>query len=489
MKGKKCGLLLALFITLGLSLSISLNDTSALKYNIQKIPITSPGTSTVSPNFYSDSLGFQMITSSEIDTNLLTRQYVVSMYEDDGTCKGRAYTQLPTLYYLDNPGRIVIKYGFNGFDDNFTYPSNFYPFDRCISNGPLSNYDSESVGSLVPPLSTTMSRSDLTSLLPYRFKWDGFFRTDSRNSDGLYYSNKFDFHNLFNYEAYPEKIYDVYIPFGSGKSDVSNTLTNDMPIEFSGEFVIDLEDPSSSFGLSGTTVSLETYYMSGNGGDGPDISSCTWNLAKDDPNDPTSVYSFSYSCPTTLRPSIGASSWDTSSSIPYFRLHINFQYETENTKFFQFIYDSSVTVTNNDSTPGGDWDEPVDGADPHDAPGSAYQNVDDQEPDYGTSLERLFNFSFINPFEPILHLFTDSNSCVQIPTIASMIHSDETQVCPWFDSNVRSIVTPVLGISSMMLVFGFAVRWLGARSGNLFEDSFEGTSGDISVGSRGRSKK
>lgn len=68
-------------------------------------------------------------------------------------------------------------------------------------------------------------------------------------------------------------------------------------------------------------------------------------------------------------------------------------------------------------------------------------------------------------------MFSDNNSCASIPTISSMIHSDESQVCPWFDSSIRNIVTPVLGLSSMMLVFGFAVRWLGSSSGNLFEDS------------------
>ena len=82
----------------------------------------------------------------------------------------------------------------------------------------------------------------------------------------------------------------------------------------------------------------------------------------------------------------------------------------------------------------------------------------------------LFSFDFINPFAPIFNLF-NNDSCAQIPTLASMLHSNETQVCPWFDSSVRNITTPVLGLSSMMLVFGFVVRWLGSRSGNFIEDS------------------
>lgn len=490
MKGKICGLLSALFITLGLSLSINLNDSSALQYNIQKIPLNFPGPNTASPNFYSSANSFRIVTSNDISPSKMANQYVVSMYNDNGTCKGRAYQSLP--YALDtSDNRLNIRYGFNGYNDINSLPSNFGSFDPCLSVDPLSNYDSTSVGNLAPSLGAPTS-GELQRLLPYRFSYDGFYRTDTRNSDGLYYTNKFDLHNIFGPQGYPNTIYDLYIPFGSGKSDVSSTLTNNTPIEFSGEFVIDLADPSSAFGLIGSTIQLETYYASSNGW-GWDIIDCTWNLAKDNPDDPTSVYGLSYSCPTTLRPAYNGDSsipsWDPSWDIPYFRLHINFNYETENTKFFQFIFDSSVSITNNDSTPGGDWDDPVQGYDTHSAPGSAYQqDYHDQEPDYGLSLSKLFNFTFINPFEPILHLFTDNGSCVQIPTIAGMIHSEETQVCPWFDSNVRNIVTPVLGLSSMMLVFGFAVRWLGARSGNMFEDSFEGSSGSISVGSKGRNK-
>lgn len=484
MKGKICGLLLALSITFGLSLSINLNNSSALQYNIQKIPLNFPGTNTSSPNFYSSANGFQIITSNDISPSQMANQYVVSMYNDNDTCKGRAYQSLP--YSIDtSDNRWNIRYGFNGFNSISSLPSDFGSIDPCLSVDSLSNYDSNSVGGLAPALGTPTS-GELQRLLPYRFSYDGFYRTDTRNSEGLYYTNKFDLHNVFGPQGYPNTIYDLYIPFGSGKTDVSSTLTNDMPIEFSGEFVIDLADPSSAFGLNGSTIQLETYYVYNQGWNGPDVTDCTWNLVRDYPDDPTSVYGLRYSCPTTLRSS---SSWDPSRNFPYFRLHVHFNYETENTKFFQFIYDSSVSITNNDGTPGGDWDDPVQGYDTHSAPGSAYQqDYHDQEPDYGLSLSKLFNFTFINPFEPILHLFTDNGSCVQIPTIAGMIHSEETQVCPWFDSNVRNIVTPVLGLSSMMLVFGFAVRWLGARSGNMFEDSFEGSSGGISIGTKGRSK-
>ena len=89
---------------------------------------------------------------------------------------------------------------------------------------------------------------------------------------------------------------------------------------------------------------------------------------------------------------------------------------------------------------------------------------------YDSALSNLFNFNFINPFSPIFNLFTDSSQCANIPIIAGMLGSTETTYCPWFSSTTRSILTPVLGLSATMLVFGFLVRWLSSSSGNMFED-------------------
>lgn len=75
----------------------------------------------------------------------------------------------------------------------------------------------------------------------------------------------------------------------------------------------------------------------------------------------------------------------------------------------------------------------------------------------------IFNFNLINPFTPLFLLFNSGDSCVSIPTLASWLHTEQTSVCPFFPSSVRTIVTPVLGISSMMLLFGFAMRWLGGN--------------------------
>lgn len=140
-----------------------------------------------------------------------------------------------------------------------------------------------------------------------------------------------------------------------------------------------------------------------------------------------------------------------------------------------FFTKGLYVVTDYNDSPGGDLNSSSVGSDPGLSPGSAefdFNNDDSSlEPSWFDSLLNLFSFGFFNPFAPIFNLFTDQNTCVDIPILSGMLHSEETRVCPWFDSNTRNIVTPVLGLASIMLVFGFAVRWLGSSSGNLFEDS------------------
>lgn len=74
-------------------------------------------------------------------------------------------------------------------------------------------------------------------------------------------------------------------------------------------------------------------------------------------------------------------------------------------------------------------------------------------------LGSLFSFTAFNPFSGLFGLFT-GGGCKPIPTIGKMLNKPDATYCPWFPSNVRSILTPVLGISSMMLIFGFFMRWL-----------------------------
>lgn len=73
----------------------------------------------------------------------------------------------------------------------------------------------------------------------------------------------------------------------------------------------------------------------------------------------------------------------------------------------------------------------------------------------------IFNFNILNPFAGIWDLFKP-NQCVDIPIVAEFVGSEETQYCSWFPQSVRSILTPAFGIGSIMILFGFIVRWLNS---------------------------
>lgn len=71
----------------------------------------------------------------------------------------------------------------------------------------------------------------------------------------------------------------------------------------------------------------------------------------------------------------------------------------------------------------------------------------------------LFAFSVSNPFLGLFKLFS-SSECVSIPIIAGMVGAESSTYCAWFSPSVRNTLTPVLGISSMILLFGYVISWL-----------------------------
>lgn len=84
----------------------------------------------------------------------------------------------------------------------------------------------------------------------------------------------------------------------------------------------------------------------------------------------------------------------------------------------------------------------------------------------------IFNFNVLNPFSGLFGLF--SNSCsVSIPILASWIHAPSSTYTSWWCANdtmtnIKNTLTPVFGIASMMLLFGFVVRWLSHNSGDIY---------------------
>lgn len=89
-----------------------------------------------------------------------------------------------------------------------------------------------------------------------------------------------------------------------------------------------------------------------------------------------------------------------------------------------------------------------------------------------SNAQSVFNFNVLNPFSGLFNLF--ANDCTgNIPIIASWLHAPSSTYTSWWcptDSTygVRSTLTPVFGIASMMLLFGFVVRWLSHNSGDIY---------------------
>lgn len=82
----------------------------------------------------------------------------------------------------------------------------------------------------------------------------------------------------------------------------------------------------------------------------------------------------------------------------------------------------------------------------------------------GNGLLGIFNITLLNPFAGIWEMF-NSGGCVSIPTIAGWVGSKDTTYCSWWPQSIRATLTPVFSISSMVLLFGFFVRWLGGGDG------------------------
>lgn len=82
----------------------------------------------------------------------------------------------------------------------------------------------------------------------------------------------------------------------------------------------------------------------------------------------------------------------------------------------------------------------------------------------------VFGFNFLFPFRSVFTSFTN-DTCVNIPIIAGMVHSSNTQYCTWWSSSVRNTLTPAFNMLGMMILTGFIFHWLGKRSDNLVHDN------------------
>lgn len=460
MKGVyKCfGLLLPLFTMVGLSLSVSL-DVNAYKYSINTLPLNVPNPNGVGS--YSTS-AFGVVTSNDVSPSDYNAESFIKYYSSppsSNDCGSLDMNQnLP--YYYESSDRFYAYYGFEGFTPNQPLPSSW---DRDI-----------------------VSCLDVSS----RTNWSGFFQNDLDTSNGLYVESKFDFSDIFGFGSngtFPNTIYSFSIPLGTPSQSVVDSISPGFTFDFSGEFVFDFDDLSNSPGLSSNTdVDLRVNYFSRTGGDSVPYD-CSSFVGQDDPSDPSSVWYLKFDCPVSMPSDF------TSDFLPYFVLDVGLDYLSSNTKLRSLTFDSVSVVTNNDdSLPPSDdvWGDPgVYGLDPDQAPGSAkrdpYEDIKSDGINWTRSLIDLFQFNVLNPFAGIFDLFNNQDACVNIPIIAGMLHAENSTVCPWFDSSVRAIATPVLGLASVMLLLGFFIRWLSGSSGNMFIDNdIKDTGGSFSLRNR-----
>lgn len=502
MKGKICGLLLALSITLGLSLSINLNDSSALKHQIGGIPlynlhyVLNGGSDSFNLGWPWFIITADSSTLDSLDLSKTTSPLAFSSLPNGDHCSWRNSSYANDGHWQRYTNSSITSYNTNVMVPYSESVSNI-PLTQCNS---LNSFDSNGV--------LPMSWNSIPGLYdeykytnPYSFDYSLYTFKDSWTSEqgvvydsiGLSFSDFLDTGTSHSNTTSLGKVSGLNIPIGILKdirSDDFTEVVDGTSIDFNYElYLTDL----SSYDLSTTQNANVRLLFNGIDTSGNHFSNyidCINNVSYDDYG-----LRFAFTCPFV-------SSWDIYDNLIAFALQITpgdgynyiwdvtFDTSSQVSGDINFFTDGLYVVTNHDETPGNSMMPTSSGSDPGKSPGSAENqfNNNNAEPNWFDSLLQLFSFNFINPFAPIFDMFTNNESCVQIPTIAGMIHSEETEVCPWFNSTVRNITTPVLGIASMMLIFGFAVRWLGARSGNLFEDSFEGTSGDINIGTKRRKK-
>lgn len=486
MKGiSKCfGVLSALFIIFGVSLLGSF-DASALQHDYVGIPFFSPGICPSDGSLISEpdgsscggssyfSISFDGDSSFDFDgfSTSVSSSYL-SLSDDSSSF---IYSQLYPIFDFSNSSVSASNLP-RYFDTSLsTFNSSpfgsrysFVPFD--LSGKPSFSFDSLPIAYLtcgtsngaVCPGAWAYRNYFRDQLSPYWYTANGFYRANSAvdSETGLHYSYTFSLDDLFNKPIRKFSYLSIPLHDYNGYFLNSSNLFSGRNFDFHGSFLFDgsfsWHDNISSNG-SFFRVSYHAILPDGSLSSGV-FADCDTDLI----TVPSSGHlELAFSCSSQLSDSY-------LSFLPFLEISGdgNYVFETDS----RFSFASLLLTTDNDSTPGSSFNDNLSGGGTIIGSDDYILDSNSSDPDLSSSLANLFTFNFINPFAPIFNLFNNSTSCASIPTLAGMLHSNESTVCPWFDSNVRAILTPVLGLSSSMLVFGFAVRWLGARSGNFIED-------------------
>lgn len=507
MRSKKC---LGFFLLLGLSVLSLLTslDVNALSHDVKYLPLTSDSswsggyTGLLPENLPFSVRWFEPNQPNFSNLKLNSNHYFLSTYsEEQNECV------LGSNVLVGNPWRSMPIWQ-NSNEFYYSIPSYSFLYDATSSNSYAGHYNdavcqqSISFGDYLPfsniPFHYNMDWSSLVNinlfdrgpyldLEPYYYAFDSAYFHDSFTSpDGLQFSNNLRLSEVIG--VAPNKFYDMTIPLGQLDERVAGPMVEGRHVTIKSVF-----SNYNSVDGSFSTIDNQAPYLNFTPGSGVQLVYTGRFIS----SDTTPSVSSGYANCSSVTHSIAFENyldleiiceWDSPVTYDDSQLYFALQFVTGQGQDFVFdtnidlAYSSTFIITDYDDTPGGTWGYEPTGNHLTDAPGSAEGLYIRQQEDKGIiidgvnfseSLLRLFGFAFINPFAPLFNLFTNQNQCANIPTIASMIHSEETYVCPYFDITTRNIVTPVLSIASVMLVFGFAVRWLGARSGNMFEDSVD----------------
>ena len=222
MKGKRCFcLLLALFIMLGLSLSVS-SDTFAKQYDLPYFlvhPVSIPG----SPN--SDWLTYEMTDTTGITPMSASYLSVRTDMLNDGKC----------VYYDYVHGAYTISSSLITFGGTFLapfptpYDSYFYsqfPFSACDSAFPFGHSNDYVTVPDYDDSSTPFAKSlNVSSMLPFRYIFNSMPLYGTRTSDGAEMSRYFELSEPLNslqdettHELYSDKISSVKFPINFNSS-------------------------------------------------------------------------------------------------------------------------------------------------------------------------------------------------------------------------------------------------------------------------------
>lgn len=502
MKGLKwiyavCSYSLLLVLSVVISSLCGMADVSALKYPINYVPLSlavSKG-SQINPSSgyritypFNDpfSVGATGLSVSDFSHDFYYNNHVVTLFATDSDQCG--YRSIRGLYNPQNSSDSSHYY-------NFDIPYYASDLEYSVDYNPGQVYCNKDGEILTPFDQATFNGTGngliAKSLQPYRYGFNTIYWNDYGNiSGGLPVESFFNFSDIFKDGAIPQKFTRLNIPFGR-LSDGFEEIHNGSTITLHAGFWFDSADPENDvFNFQSSpnaSLVVKGYYNGWNSSSSGSFgsSSCSWVHWSFGLDDDLPPHQLILTCTWTSDRDVVDSSllgitlemsgsdsdpiWDypaTSIGVDRWHLVVNNNYTESDVPLTDF-----VPSGNNLSK----------------APGAPLSEDEVADSSFN-SLTNLFNFNFLNPFAPLFFLFTDNSQCVSIPIIAGLLNSEETTYCPWFSSDVRNIVTPVVGLSSTMLLFGFLVRWLGARSGNLFEDSFESSGSHIRVGNLGKEK-